>query len=89
MAHYLFKAALTGGIEDARYLVAASMDRYLSFTEGKQRYGTNRVINQKTGREELVPIDRGTSDEERKLYGVAPLKDLLAQCPEATPPKSP
>ena len=78
LAHYLFKASL----EDARYFVAASIDRYLSFTEGYQRYGTSRVINQETGKEELVPIDRKTTDQERKKYGVPSLKQSLAQYPE-------
>lgn len=88
LAHDLFKAALTGGVEDARYLVAASIDRYLSFTQGMQRYGTNRVINKETGAEELVPIDRRTTDEERAEYGVPPLADLLAQYPEQAVPSS-
>jgi hypothetical protein len=82
VAHYLFKAALAGGVEEARYLVAASIDRYLSFTVGIQRYGTNRMINQISGTEELVPIDRSVSDAERKLYGVAPLQELLSRYPE-------
>ena len=33
--------------------------------------------NQETGKEELVPIDRKTSDSERAKYGVAPLPELL------------
>jgi len=82
LAHYLFKAAFEDGYEDARYLVAASIDRYLSFTKGYQRYGTNRVINQKTGIEELIPIDRQTTDKERKKYGVPSLEESLAQYPE-------
>ncbi len=87
LAHELFKAALAGGVEDARFLVAASIDRYLSFTQGMQRYGTNRVLNRQTGEEELVPIDRRTTDAERAEYGVPPLAELLKQCPEqaATP----
>lgn len=82
LAHFLFKEAMAGGIEDAKYLVAASIDRYLSFTKGHQRYGTNRVIDQSTGEELLVPIDRTVTDEERALYGVPPLQELLRQHPE-------
>lgn len=63
-------------------LVTASIDRYLSFTEGYQKYGTNRIVNQETGKEELVPIDRKTSDSERAKYGVPPLSTLLKQFPE-------
>lgn len=82
LAHHLFSAALADGIEDARYLVAASIDRYLSFTVGMQRYGTNRVINESTGREELVPIDRKTTDSERRRFGVTHLDSLLMQYAE-------
>lgn len=86
LAHYLFKSAFEAGYKDARYL-AASIDRYLSFTEGYQKYGTNRAINQETEKEELVPIDRKTSDSERAKYGVRPLSELLKQYPEQAPKK--
>lgn len=87
LAHDLFKSAYESGYENARLLVAASIDRYLSFTEGYQKYGTNRIINQETGKEELVPIDRKTTDSERAKYGVAPLAELLREYPEQTPRK--
>ena len=89
LAHHLLKSAFEGGYKKARYYVAASIDRYLSFTEGYQKYGTNVLINQKTGKEELVPIDRKTSDSERAKYGVSPLVDLLKQFPEQVPKKKP
>lgn len=82
LAHHLFAEALAQGHQDARYLVAASLDRYLSFTTGEQKYGTNRLINQKTGKEELVPVDRSTADSERAKYGVPPLAELLRRFPE-------
>ena len=85
LAHHLFKDALADGVEDARYLVAASIDRYLSFTAGIQRYGTNFVTNQLTGEDELVPIDRNVTDEERTKYGVLPLDELLSRFPEQRP----
>lgn len=87
LAHHLFKSAFEAGYKHARYFVAASIDRYLSFTEGYQKYGTNRVNNQETGKEELVPIDRKTSDSERAKYGVPPLSELLKQYPEQAPGK--
>lgn len=82
LAHYLFLSAFENGYKDAGYLVACSIDRYLSTTEGVQRFGTNRVINQETGKEELVPIDRKTNDSERAKYGVPALSVLLKQFPE-------
>ncbi len=87
IAHYLFQSAYDGGIKDALYLIAASMDRYLSMTVGTQKYGTNREFNQKTENEEWVPIDRKTTDAERAKYGVPPLAELLKQYPEQATPK--
>ena len=87
LAHHLFKRAFDGGYKDALYLIAASLDRYLSFTTGYQKYGTNRLFNQENGKEELVPIDRKTSDEERAKYGVPPLAELLKKYPEQVPRK--
>ena len=88
LAHYFFESAYESGYKDARYLVAASLDRYLSFTKGYQKYGTNRVFNHETGKEEWVPIDRKTTDSERAEYGVPPLAVLLKQFPEQSPQKS-
>ena len=83
LGHHLATAAFAAGYAPARALVAQSIDRYLSLTTGVQKYGTNRFINQKTGKEELAPIDRATTDAERARYGVPPLADLLKQYPEA------
>lgn len=88
LAHFLAKASFETGYKPARWLVAATLDRYLSFTEGYQKYGTQRLFNQKLQREELVPIDRSTTDEERARFGVAPLDKLLKQYPEQ-PRKTP
>ena len=85
LAHNLFTSAFEAGYKEARYLVAASIDRYLTFTQGYQKYGTNRIFNQETGKEELVPIDRKTSDSERAKYGVPSLSELLRQYPEQAP----
>ena len=89
LAHYLLKSAYESGYKEARYFVAATIDRYLSFTEGYQKYGTNRVINQETGKEELVPIDRNTPDSERAKYGVLPLAELLKRFPEQVTKRKP
>ena len=89
LAHHLFKSAFESGYKEARSLVAASIDRYLTFTEGYQKYGTSRLNNQETGKEELVPVDRKTPDSERAKYGVPPLAELLKQYPEQAPKKKP
>jgi hypothetical protein len=82
LGHYLAKEAYEGGFQPAQLLVAQSIDRYMSMTEGRQKYGTNRFINQKTGKEEWTPIDRSVPDSERAKYGVPPLAELLKQWPE-------
>ena len=89
LAHNLAKSAFDAGYADARYLVPQTIDRYLSFTEGRQKYGTSRINNQQTGAEEYPPIDRNTTDEERAKYGVRPLAELLKQYPEQAPKKTP
>jgi hypothetical protein len=87
LAHHLAKSAFEAGYKKARSLVALTIDRYLTFTKGHQKYGTSRVNNQATGKEELVPIDRETSDSERAKYGVLPLAELLKKYPEQAPKK--
>ena len=82
LAHHYFEAALAAGLEPARGLSAMAIDRYLSFTKGIQKYGTNLLFNEETGKEEWVPIDRNTTDAERARYGIAPLATLLARHPE-------
>jgi hypothetical protein len=82
LAHHLFRSAYQAGLQEARYFVAASIDRFLSFTAGYQRFGTNRVFDPNTGQEMLVPIDRATTDAERAEYGVPSLAQLLARYPE-------
>lgn len=89
LAHDLAKQSFEAGYKPAGILVAQTMDRYLSFTVGHQKYGTNRLYNQTTGKEELVPIDRSVPDSERAKYGVPPLADLLKQWPEQKAEKKP
>ena len=88
LAHHLFRSAFSSGIKEAGYLSAAAIDRYLTMTEGYQRYGTNRLIDPETGEERLAPIDRDVTDAERATYGVPSLAELLKRYPEA-PRKTP
>lgn len=86
LAHYLAQAAFDAGLKDAGVMVAVTIDRYLSFTEGRQRYGTSQLLDLATGQMYLPQIDRTVTDEERARYGVAPLATLLKQAPERAPP---
>jgi hypothetical protein len=89
LAHYLARQSFEAGYKAAGILTAQTIDRYLSFTVGHQKYGTNTVYDQVTGKEELVPIDRSISDSERAKYGVPPLAELLKQLPEQKAGKKP
>jgi len=82
LAHFLAKAAMDEGLDAARSLAAQTIDRYLSFTEGRQRYGTSQLVDLESGEVYLPEIDRSVSDEERAEYGVAPLERILAAYPE-------
>ena len=86
LGHRLALSATNAGYAPARTLAAVTLDRYLSMTTGCQKFGTNRFINQQTGKEELAPVDRETTDEERARYGVEPLAALLKRSPEQRHP---
>jgi len=85
LAHHLAKAAFAGGLENAKYMVAATIDRYLSFTEGRQLYGTSQLVDPDSGETYLPEIDRSISDEERASLGVPPLNTILKETPERKP----
>jgi hypothetical protein len=81
LAHLLARESLNMGHEGAREMVAKTLDRFLLFTEGQQKYGTQRTVDPKTGKETLAPIDPGTTDEERAELGVPPLEELRRRYP--------
>lgn len=76
LAHQLAKSAFDAGSREAAYFVAVTFDRYLLFEEGYQKYGTQRLIDDKTGEEVWAPIDPATTDSERKRYQVPTLDSL-------------
>jgi hypothetical protein len=61
-------------------MVALNYDRYLLYTEGYQKYGTQFVFDAATGASLLAPIDTAlATDEERIRLNVAPLGELLSK----------
>lgn len=61
-------------------MVALNYDRYLLYTKGYQKFGTQFVFDDKTGEMLLAPVDTTlTTDEERKEYNVESLKYLLSK----------
>lgn len=61
-------------------MVALNYDRFLLYTEGYQKYGTQFVFDAATGASLLAPIDTTlATDEERIRLNVAPLGELLSK----------
>jgi hypothetical protein len=79
LAYTLAKSSMETGNKEAAYLVAATYDRFLLYTEGYQKYGTQQVYYEEEDDMLWAPIDTLTTDEERKIYGVKGLSDLLKE----------
>lgn len=61
-------------------MIALNYDRYLLFSYGYQKFGTQFVFDDNTGEMLLAPVDTLLSnDEERLRYHVEPLGKLLAK----------
>jgi hypothetical protein len=90
--HYRWANELAGkaveqGMQEAKWLYAATLDRYL-LSQGKpQKFGTQY---QAVGdRWKLLPVDPATTDEERARYDLPPLseaKNLRTPVPTISPP---
>ena len=75
LANTLAAAAIDRGDENAKWLYAASMDRYL-VGEGKpQKYGTQFAM--RDGKPVQYPVDPGVTDAERAKYNVLPLSEII------------
>lgn len=75
------KKAVDLGDDTARWLYAATLDRYLLSIDKPQKFGT-QFKNTLEGNPELGPVDPNTSDEERAEYHVPPLKDAVKKYKE-------
>lgn len=74
------KDTLTIKKENIPRIIALNYDRYLLFTYGYQKFGTQFVFDDKTEEMLLAPIDTTlSSDAERKKYNVEPLNLLLSK----------
>ena len=77
LAHELAEKAVNLGDETAKWLYAATFDRWL-LSEGKpQRYGTQFKQNESGEWELTLPIDSSITDEERARYNVSSLSEAL------------
>jgi len=71
----------------ARWLAAASYDRWQMVQGKPQKYGTNSVSDGRGDR--LWDVDPGTTDEERAAWNVPPLAEQLRKPQEANRHKTP
>jgi len=79
LAHEMCVAALALGESRAKWLAAASEDRFLMAIGRKQRFGTQYVAADQTGAFRLADTDDDVSDELRKALGAPPLADAKAR----------
>lgn len=82
LAHEFAKKAVELGDESAKWLFAATLDRYFLSIGKPQKYGTQFQVN-RDGEYELVePIDVTVTDEERARYNVPPLSEAVRRYKE-------
>ena len=80
LANRLAQLAMDAGYYKARWIYAATLDRYLMSTGQPQKYGTQYHLVD--DRMELYPVDPQTTDEERQQYNVPPLAEAQARVGE-------
>jgi hypothetical protein len=86
-AHLLSLLAHKSGYRPARWLAAASLDRWLMYQGKPQKYGTNYLFDGQ--RDRLWDVDPQTTDEERAEWDVPPLAEQLRKAEEANRHKTP
>ncbi len=74
-AHVLAKKAVDKGYGPAKWLCAASLDRYLLSQGKSQKYGTQYKRNKK-GKYELFPPDLTVMDAQRKKLNVPTISEM-------------
>ena len=80
-AHLLARYSSELGYRPARWLAAASYDRWLMYQGKPQKYGTNYIYDGIKDR--LWDVDPSTTDEERAAWDVPPLAEQLRKAEEA------
>lgn len=74
-ANLLAKKSMDKGYDPAKWLYAATLDRYLLSQRKSQKYGTQYKRN-KDGKYELLPLDSMITDAQRKELNVPALKEM-------------
>lgn len=78
LAHEMCVAALAEGEQGAKWLVAASEDRFLMGIGRKQRFGTQYEPASEAGKFRLAPVDSRVADGLRVALGAPPLAHARA-----------
>ena len=86
-AHILALRSSELGHRPARWLAAASYDRWQMYQGKPQKYGTNYVYDGK--RDRLWEVDPAMTDAERAAWDVPPLAEQLRKADEANRHKVP
>lgn len=86
-AHVFALRASELGYRPARWLAAASYDRWQLYQVKPQKYGTNYVFDGR--RDRLWDVDPSTTDEQRAEWDVPPLAEQLRKAAEANHHKTP
>lgn len=76
-AHQLAKKAMEMGEEKAKWLFAATLDRWLLSMEKSQKFGTQFKENEKGEWDFAGSVDKLITDNERKKYNVPPLSQAV------------
>lgn len=74
MAYRLAERSLIAGYEPAKWLFAASFDRFCMYSGHPQRFGTQIVPDGERYR--LWDVDPKTTDQEREEYNVPPIVEM-------------
>lgn len=82
LANRLAQVPLDAGEPEARWLYAATLDRYLMSLGEPQKFGTQYTWID--GAFQLYPVDPATTDAERAQYDVPPLSEAVSQIPAGT-----
>lgn len=77
LAHETAQRAADQDFPSARWLAAASLDRWLMYQAKPQKYGTQIVSDGE--RQRLWHTDPATTDDERRASGIASLAELEAE----------
>ena len=85
LAHEFCVSAIGAGVEQAKWLAAASEDRFLMSLGRPQRFGTQFRVN--NGIASLYETDPDTEDSLRRMLSVRPLWEAQAQADEMSKPE--